>query len=115
MESGQELHITPIQRIIQWRESHVTDRQFIILLSFFVGFFAAVAAYVLHWLIRQIQYLLTAGFDITTYNWLYLVFPVIGIYITSLFVRYIVKDNTQIFLSHHLFILEQKAVYFLQR
>ena len=66
MESGQELHITPIQRIIQWRESHVTDRQFIILLSFFVGFFAAVAAYVLHWLIRQIQYLLTAGFDITT-------------------------------------------------
>ena len=93
MESGQELHITPIQRIIQWRESHVTDRQFIILLSFFVGFFAAVAAYVLHWLIRQIQYLLTAGFDITTYNWLYLVFPVIGIYITSLFVRYIVKDN----------------------
>ena len=93
MESGRELHITPIQRIIQWRESHVTDRQFIILLSFFVGFFAAVAAYVLHWLIRQIQYLLTAGFDITTYNWLYLVFPVIGIYITSLFVRYIVKDN----------------------
>ena len=58
-----------------------------------MGFFAAVAAYVLHWLIRQIQYLLTAGFDITTYNWLYLVFPVIGIYITSLFVRYIVKDN----------------------
>ena len=93
MESAQELHITPIQRIIQWRDSHVTDRQFIILLSFFVGFFAAVAAYVLHWLIRQIQYLLTAGFDITTYNWLYLVFPVIGIYITSLFVRYIVKDN----------------------
>ena len=93
MESAQELYITPIQRIIQWRESHVTDRQFIILLSFFVGFFAAVAAYVLHWLIRQIQYLLTAGFDITTYNWLYLVFPVIGIYITSLFVRYIVKDN----------------------
>ena len=93
MESAQELHITPIRRIIQWRESHVTDRQFIILLSFFVGFFAAVAAYVLHWLIRQIQYLLTAGFDITTYNWLYLVFPVIGIYITSLFVRYIVKDN----------------------
>ena len=93
MESAQELHITPIQRIIQWRESHVTDRQFIILLSFFVGFFAAVAADVLPWLIRQIQYLLTAGFDITTYNWLYLVFPVIGIYITSLFVRYIVKDN----------------------
>ena len=26
-------------------------------------------------------------------NWLYLVYPVVGIYLTSLFVRYIVKDN----------------------
>ena len=70
MESAQELHITPIQRIIQWRESHVTDRQFIILLSFFVGFFSDVAAYFLHWHNRQKQYFLTAGFDKKTYKWI---------------------------------------------
>ena len=93
MESAQPLHTTRIQRLVRWRETHITDRQFIILLALFIGFFAAVAAYILHWLIRQIQYLLTAGFDITTFNWLYLVFPVIGIYITALFVKYIVKDN----------------------
>ena len=59
----------------------------------FIGVFAAVAGLLLHELIRQIQHLLTEGFTITTYNWLYLVFPVVGILITSLFVRYIVKDN----------------------
>ncbi len=90
-EIGKPLSI--MQRLIKWREEHINDRQFTLVLSFVVGFFAAVAAFTLHWIISQIQYLLTAGFDDTTINWLYLVFPVIGIYLTSLFVRYIVKDN----------------------
>ena len=37
--------------------------------------------------------LLTEGFTISSINWLYLVFPVVGIYLTSLFIRHIVKDN----------------------
>ncbi|MCI6160126.1 MAG: chloride channel protein [Prevotella sp.] len=44
-------------------------------------------------MIDEIRVLLTAGFDIASFNWLYLVYPVIGIYLTSLFVSYIVKDN----------------------
>ncbi len=86
---GQKL----FERLLDWRKNHITDRQFILFLSFVVGFFAAVAATLLHWIIRQIEFLLTAGFSISSFNWLYLVLPVIGIYITSLFVRYIVKDD----------------------
>ena len=82
-----------IRRFINWREEHVSDRQFVLVLSFAVGFFAAVAAFILHWLINQIELLLTAGFNIHSFNWLYLVFPVVGVYLTSLFVRYIVKDD----------------------
>lgn len=93
MDDALEQNKLIIQKLIIWREKHINDRQFVIILSFFVGFFAAVAAFVLHWIIKQIQLLLTAGFTATTYNWLYLVFPVIGIYITTLFVKYIVKDN----------------------
>ena len=66
---------------------------FILILSLLVGFFAAVAAFSLHWIINQIVMLLTSSFEKTTANWLYLVYPVVGIYLTSLFVRYIVKDN----------------------
>ncbi len=64
-----------------------------IILALLVGFFAAVAAFVLHWIINQIVTLLTSSFAAERANWLYLVYPVVGIYLTSLFVRYIVKDN----------------------
>ena len=76
-----------------WRESHVSDRQFTLLLSFFVGLFSAVAAFILHTLIHQVQQLLRSGFKMESSNWLYLIFPVVGIYLTYLFVKYVVKDN----------------------
>jgi len=82
-----------LQRLHEWRVEHVSDRMFLLTLAFIVGFFAAVAAFSLHWIINQIVMLLTSSFDRTGANWLYLVYPVVGIYLTSLFVRYIVKDN----------------------
>ena len=81
------------EKILIWRKEHITDKQFTLILSFVVGFFVAVAAFSLHWFINQIQLLLTEGFSAHSFNWLYLVYPVIGIFLTSLFVRYIVKDN----------------------
>ncbi|MBQ9229804.1 MAG: chloride channel protein [Prevotella sp.] len=84
---------TWLQRLHEWRVEHVSDRMFLLVLAFFVGLFSAIAAYVLHGMINQIVALLTGQFSVTSYNWLYLVYPVIGIYLTSLFVRYIVKDN----------------------
>lgn len=82
-----------LQRLHEWRVEHVSEKMFMIILALIVGFFAAVAAFVLHWIINQIVLLLTSSFDRTHSNWLYLVYPVVGIYLTSLFVRYIVKDN----------------------
>lgn len=64
-----------------------------LILAFVIGFFASVAGYVLYSMIKEIQHLLTAGFDRTTFNWLYLLFPIMGIYLTSLFIKYVVKDN----------------------
>jgi CIC family chloride channel protein len=84
---------TWVQRLHEWRVEHVSDKMFLLVLAFFVGLFAAVAAFVLHGMINQIVALLTGQFTATSYNWLYLVYPVIGIYLTSLFVRHIVKDN----------------------
>ncbi len=84
---------TWLQQLHEWRVEHVSEKMFMIILALIVGFFAAVAAFFLHWIINQIVLLLTSSFDRTHANWLYLVYPVVGIYLTSLFVRYIVKDN----------------------
>ena len=84
---------TMLHRLHEWRQEHISEKMFMIILALIVGFFAAVAAFVLHSMINQIVMLLTSQFDRTGANWLYLVYPVVGIYLTSLFVRYVVKDN----------------------
>ena len=82
-----------LQQLHEWRVEHVSEKMFMIILALIVGFFAAVAAFVLHWIINQIVFVLTSHFNRTGANWLYLVYPVVGIYLTSLFIRYVVKDN----------------------
>ncbi len=82
-----------LHRLARWRERHLTDRQALYALAFLIGVLAAVAAFVLHQLIHFIQHLLTESFLVTGVNWLYLVLPVVGVWITSLFVKYVVRDN----------------------
>ena len=93
MEVAIEQKPTMLHRLHEWRQEHISEKMFMIILALIVGFFAAVAAFVLHSMINQIVMLLTSQFDRTGANWLYLVYPVVGIYLTSLFVRYVVKDN----------------------
>ena len=80
-------------RFLAWRQKRLSDKQFTLVLAFVVGILAALAAYVLHSLIRIIQDLLTRSMERTSYNWLYLVLPVVGIWLTMLFVRYVVRNN----------------------
>ena len=88
-----EQHVFWFTRLNQWRKEHISEKMFVLILAFFVGLFSAVAAFILHWIINEIVYLLTSQFNADSSNWLYLVYPVVGIYLTSLFVRYVVKDN----------------------
>ena len=82
-----------LQRLHEWRVQNVSDKTFLLVLAFVVGVLSAVAAFLLHGLINTIVALLTGRFHADTYNWLYLVYPVVGIWLTSLFVRYVVRDN----------------------
>lgn len=79
--------------IIIWRKRHVRDKQFMLLMALVIGVLTALAGLLLKWLIHQIAYLLTHQFSITGANWLYLLYPVVGILITGLFVRYVVRDD----------------------
>ncbi|OQB31108.1 MAG: Voltage-gated ClC-type chloride channel ClcB [Bacteroidetes bacterium ADurb.Bin174] len=80
-------------KMIAWREEHVPQRHFILILSFVVGILASVAANLLKYLIHLIHILLTESFSRDQVNYWYLLFPAIGILLASLFVRYIVKDD----------------------
>ena len=95
-------------RLYQWRIKHLSDRQATIILAFFIGFFASVAAFLLHSLIHEIQQMLTSRFHANTFNWMYLMFPVVGIFLTSLFVRYVVKDNISHGITRILYAISSK-------
>lgn len=96
------------ERLYAWRTKHFSDRQATIILALCIGFFASVAAYVLHSIIHIIQHMLTSRFDADTFNWLYLMFPVVGIFLTSLFVRYVVKDNISHGITRILYAISSK-------
>ena len=99
---------TLFERLFIWRRMHFSEHKFILLLSFIVGIFTALAGLLLKWLIHQIQFLLTYQFDVTASNLLYLVYPVIGIFLTGLFVRYIVKDDISHGVTKILFAIARK-------
>jgi putative chloride channel len=86
-------NVSFVSRLDAWRQRHVSDRELVLVLAFMVGFLASLAAYVLHFIIHEIKDFITSGFQVATINWLYLLYPVIGIWLTSLFVKYVVRDN----------------------
>lgn len=91
-----------------WREEHISQRMFTLCLALLTGLFCAIAAYVLHEAISLIGGFLLAPFNHRSYNFLYLVYPVVGIFLTSLFVRRIVKDNISHGITRILFAISSK-------
>ena len=95
-------------KMIAWREHNIKERQFILILSFIVGVFASIAAYLLKSTIHFIQMLLTESFSRYHVNYWYLVFPAIGLILASLFVRYIVKDDISHGVTRILYAISQR-------
>ena len=57
-----------LPRLVQWREQHIKERRFILMLSFVVGIGTALAALLLKQLIHRIQWLLNDHIDTTHAN-----------------------------------------------
>lgn len=80
-------------KVVAWRERHIRERSFLVILALVVGVVCGFAAQLLKFLIHTISQLLTSHFSLTNANYLYLVYPMVGILIVTLFVKFVVKDN----------------------
>lgn len=80
-------------KFVIWREHHIKENTFLLILALIVGVICGFAAQLLKYLIHLIAGLLTAHTSITSANWVYLVYPVVGILIVTLFLKYVVKEN----------------------
>ena len=71
----------------------LNDRQMLMLLAVIVGALAGVGTYLFEILLYAIKNGLTQWFPVDSAHFLFLVYPVVGIVLASLFVKYIVRDN----------------------
>jgi CIC family chloride channel protein len=97
-----------IDKIIIWREKHIKEKTFVLILSLFVGFFTAIAAFILKSLVHFIQTFLTQNFNLEGVNYLYLVYPIIGIFFAWAFVYFIVKDDISHGVTKILYFISQR-------
>lgn len=95
-------------KLILWREKRIKESNFILILSFVVGLLTAAAALILKWMIHAIQLLLTSTFSVDKANYLYLLYPAIGIFLASMFVRYVVKDDIGHGVTHILYAISRR-------
>ena len=94
-------------KLLVWRERHIKEKTFVIILALAVGILGGIAALVLKWLIHAISGFLTAHMSISQGNYLYLLLPLVGILITSLYVKYVVRDNISHGVTRVLYALSQ--------
>ena len=95
-------------RMIEWRERHISEKHLVLLLSFFVGAFSAAAAGLLKSFIHIIQQLVEGHLIAGGHTWWYLITPVIGITLAALFVKYIVRDDISHGITKILYAISQR-------
>ncbi|WP_459189566.1 chloride channel protein [Parabacteroides sp. APC149_11_2_Y6] len=95
-------------RLLLWRDKHIKERNFILIISFLVGICTAAAGIILKHLIHLIQHLLTNNFNQDGANYQLLLYPVIGILLAGLFVKYIVRDDISHGVTKILYAISQR-------
>ena len=81
--------ISPLRRLLK----RLSERDAMMILALFVGISCGFTAVILKTAIEYIHHGLTSWFDGEAYNFLYLIYPGIGMLLAMLFVRYVIKDN----------------------
>jgi len=92
-QTKEKLRESALNRFNLWRRSHISEKQFILLLSLLVGIFTAFAALLLKYFISIIHGLISNSLATSQENYSLLIYPVVGILLSGLFIRYIVRDD----------------------
>ncbi len=85
--------IGPLSKFLIWRRNHISDARFMMMLSVIVGIGAGLGAVVIKNSVRLIEHLLMQGFSDDMHNYLYFIYPAIGIFLVVLFTRFVLKKS----------------------
>lgn len=95
-------------RLILWREKHIPEKTFVVMLAIVIGIASGLAAVLLKFLISTISTVINSVGVTTQANYYYLLFPIVGILLSGLYVRYVVCDNISHGVTRVLYAIAQK-------
>lgn len=98
------------KKIERWI-SEISEKNLIYILSLLVGILSGTAAFMLKNFIHYVSHFLTRHFKVTDGSLFYLAYPMIGILISLLIVKYLIRDDISHGVSKILSVLSKKGSY----
>ena len=86
----------------------LNDNQIMMILAVVVGICAGLATYLFEVLLYAIKNGLTNWFPVDSAHFLYLIYPIVGVILATLFVKYIVRDNIAEGVTRVLYAMSQR-------
>ncbi len=80
-------------KLLIWRLKYINDKTFVLIIAGVIGIVAGLAAVTLKESVHVLQQFLTQDFTIEYANYLYLGYPFIGILLTYLVAKYVLKES----------------------
>jgi len=97
-----------LTRFLIWRIKYISQTQFVYLISIVVGFLAGVGAVIIKNLTHFIQHLLEGKLVADYQTAFYFIFPLIGLTITYLIIKYIIRNKVSHGIPSTLFAISKK-------
>ena len=97
-----------VLRILEWREKHIPEQIFILILAFVIGVLCSFSAAILKGSIHWIADHAASISEVDDLYIGYLITPVVGVFLTYLFVKYIVRDDISHGVTKILYALSQR-------
>ena len=97
-----------VYNIFEAATRRLSTAQVMAILAVIVGLFAGIGAYIFNTLLHFVSHSLTSWTPADQAQWLYLVYPGVGIILATLFVKYIVKDGISEGVTRVLYAMSRK-------
>ena len=96
-----------INRLLIWRLHNVSDKYFIIFLSVTIGILAGLATVIIKNTVHFISYLLTSDFLAEFKSFLFLVYPMFGMLMIIILLRFIIRKKARAEIPNVLFAISK--------
>ena len=80
-------------KFLVWRIKYINDNNFLLIIAGFIGVFSGLAAVILKSVVHTIIDYLEINRDIVGFNYFYLIYPIIGIFLTMIVAKYLFKEQ----------------------